>query len=155
MKLKCYGELCLKNNIKHDKSELVKYKGKNYCQACLKIKMQADEEKQTMYKCLYKIYGSYQLPGIVYAQIKKFIGSGMSYQGIFNTIQYMQDNQGRVFENKYGIGLVKNYYYEGHLYKKENKKYDVKMGDRVIHSKVENVVKNPIEKIDEGSLFDD
>ena len=26
MKLKCYGELCLKNNIKHDKSELVKYK---------------------------------------------------------------------------------------------------------------------------------
>ena len=74
MKLKCYGELCLKNNIKHDKSELVKYKGKNYCQTCLKIKMQVDEEKQTMYRCLYKIYGSYQLPGIVYAQIKKFIG---------------------------------------------------------------------------------
>ena len=33
--------------------------------------------------------------------------SGMSYQGIFNTIQYMQDTQGRVFENKYGIGLDK------------------------------------------------
>lgn len=155
MKLKCYGKYCLENDIKHEKSELVKYKGKNYCSVCLKIKMQEDEEKEVMYKCLYKIYKSYHLPGIVYSQIKKFIKSGMSYVGIFNTIQYIQDNQGYMFDNKYGIGLVKNYYYEGHLYKKENKQYDMKATDRVIHSKVDNVVKNPIKKIDERSLFDD
>lgn len=155
MKLKCYGKYCIDNNIKHDKSELIKYHGKNYCETCLNIKMQEDSEKEQFYRCLRGVYHTFNLPGIVYSQIKKNLKDHMTYLGMYNTIQYLQDKKGYVFENKYGIGLVKEYYYEGHNYKKENKKWHVENGNKVIHAKVNDVVGSPVKKIDEGSLLDD
>lgn len=155
MKLKCYGKYCIDNNIKHDKSELIKYHGKNYCDRCLKIKMKQDEDMHVFYRCLYGIYKTCNLPGMVYSQIKNFLKNGMTYEGMFNTIQYAENVKGYEFENKYGIGILKNFYYEGSNYKKETKKWHSTNSNKVIHAKVNDVVKNPIKKIDERGLLDD
>lgn len=115
----CYGPNCYKQGIKHPKSELTNFHGKNYCDKCLNEVMNDYEFRQALTSLLLEDYKSDYLPGIVTAQIKKYRKIGMTYEGMYNTALWIKQNQNVMFENKYGIALIK-YHYDSHSSYKEN-----------------------------------
>lgn len=119
----CYGPNCYKQGIKHPKSELTNFHGKNYCDKCLNEVMNDYEFRQSLTALLLEDYKSDYLPRIVIAQIKKYRKIGMTYEGMYNTALWIKQNKGVTFEKKYGIALVK-YYYDSHSRYKENNTND-------------------------------
>lgn len=115
----CYGPNCYNQGIKHPKSELTNFHGKNYCDKCLNEVMNDYEFRQSLAALLLEDYKSDYLPGIVISQIKKYRKIGMTYEGMYNTALWTKQSKGITFEKKYGIALIK-YYYDDHAHYKEN-----------------------------------
>lgn len=154
--LLCYGKNCYEDKIKHDKEELTKYKGKNYCPQCLKIKKQYDESRHYLYNILTRIYGEKRIPGMVLAQVKRFVKGGMTHQGIANTIRYLELERGYTFEMQYGIGLVGSYYDNGQYFKEENITPKPTNKNIVVRTTIKHLTYGfPIKPINEGDLFND
>lgn len=124
--LKCYGT-CEK---KYLKEELTKYKGKNYCQACLKEKRRNDEDYEFL---LMKIRTSYNIPypsGMMLRQIKTFKENrGYSYYNQGLAIEYIKNVLRKKMETKYGLGLVPYVIDDAVKYYKENEEKARKLKD--------------------------
>lgn len=124
--LKCYGT-CEK---KHPKEVLTKYKGKNYCQTCLKEKRHNDEDYQFL---LMKISTSYNIPyptGMMLRQIKNFKNDrGYSYRNQALAVEYIKTVLRKKMETKYGLGLVPYVIDDAVRYYKENEERARKLKD--------------------------
>ena len=82
--------------------------------------MTEQDYKNSLNQMLLKYY-KYRVPGLVWGQLKNYHDKlEMSYEGIYKTFLYVLEVKGLTFENKYGIGLVKYYYKEGHNYTKKS-----------------------------------
>lgn len=97
-------------------------------------------------KCLMRAlqseYNSYILPPIVVAQINKYHKNGMTYEGMYNTLCYLKENLNVNFEEKYGIGLVKYYYYKKHNYQRKPMTHDYKVINQQVNIKAPNKNRN-------------
>ena len=124
--LKCYGT-CEK---KYPKEELTKYKGKNYCQTCLKEKRHNDEDYQSL---LLQIRKSYNIPyptGMMLRQIKAFKNDrGYSYRNQVLAIEYIDNVLRKSMHTKYGLGLVPYVIDEAVAYYKDNEEKARKLKD--------------------------
>ena len=124
--LKCYGT-CEK---KYLKEELTKYKGKNYCQVCLKEKRRNDEDYEFL---LMKIKHSFNIPypnGMMLRQIKTFKEDrGYSYHNQGLAIDYIKNVLRKRMETKYGLGLIPYVIDDAVKYYKENEEKARKLKD--------------------------
>lgn len=93
-------------------------------------------------RALQSEYNSYILPPIVVAQINKYHKNGMTYEGMYNTLCYLKENQNVNFEEKYGIGLVKYYYYKKHNYQRKTMTHDYKVINQQVNIKAPNKNRN-------------
>ena len=154
-KLLCYGPNCYPLKKKHDREELELFRGKNYCIDCFKIVTKNVKDRDDLYTILRAIYNTNIIPAMVHSQIKKFKNEGMTYRGIFNTIHYLEDIRGYHFELKYGIGLVRNYYYDGQNYHKEelSKSDKIPVQTSKIHTKLGVRNRALLREIDRGDLL--
>ena len=116
MKIKCYGDKCIENNIKHEKSDLILDGKKRYCKECLDIKRKDIEERGSLYKVIQRIFlldsmitpqGKYLMK-----QVKRHKDSGMSYEDMKIVIEYIEKNTNIKFDIKYGLGILPNFYNE-------------------------------------------
>lgn len=155
----CYGPLCYPKKIKYDISELTEFHSKMYCENCLPIVYGEYRGRTDLVNALRSEYDTATLPGMVLSQIKNFHKSGMSYQGMLNTFDYIHEVKGKTFERQYGIGLIKFFYDEGNKYESGNHK---KMADNKQSVKTSVVTINLpdkkqtiIKKMDEKGLLDD
>lgn len=154
-KLLCYGPECYPEKKKHPREELFVFHGKRYCKKCIVIVKEESESRETLINTLRKIYNTGFLPSLVLSQIKKFHLNGMTYYGINNTINYLQEVHGYKFELKYGIGLVKRYYYDGNKYHKQSKKVGLDAISKTSTTHIKLGVRNRVAltEIDEGDLL--
>lgn len=83
--------------------------------------------EKSLMRALQLEYNSYILPPIVVAQLNKYHNNGMTYEGMYNTLCYIKENKDITLEEKYGIGLVKYYYYKQHNYQRKPIAHDYKI----------------------------
>lgn len=112
-------------------------------------------EKTELEEVLKHIYDSYVLPPIVSSQLKSYTQSGMTYRGLLNTLNYVLDNLNITFELKYGIGLLKYYYYTQHNYYKKAIKHTYHVVDQRVNIKAPHHDKNKKNLIDMENIDGD
>ena len=154
MLMKCYGPNCYDLGIKHEKRELTKYKSKNYCQECLNIVINDNQNKQALMHALRSEYKQVVLPSMVYAQIKKYISIGMTYEGMLKTMEWIKTNKNVKFDLTYGIGLIKYYYADHHNYVQKKRDSDVRYDKSVVVIKPPKRKRKQISKISEDDLLE-
>lgn len=128
----CYGPNCYEQGIKHQKDELTEFHGKNYCEKCLNEVINDYEFRKSLKVLLLGDYGDNYLPSIVSNQIKKYRKMGMTYEGMYHTALYLKKEKGIVFERKYGIGLVKQYYDSYSSYDENSTSNDQATGNNAV-----------------------
>lgn len=151
----CYGPNCYKQGIKHPKDELTEFHSKNYCEKCLNEVMNDYEFRKSLTVLLLGDYGDNYLPSIVSNQIKKYRKLGMTYEGMYHTALYLKKEKGIVFERKYGIGLVKQYYDSYSSYNENSTNDDQTTGnDAVVIIAKPKRRRKQIKEINGDDLFD-
>ena len=104
--LKCYGKDCVEHNQKWPRSQLTKYKGKNYCDNCLQQIKKDLEERKHLYTAIRTYYMiSYPTP-MMFNQIKKFLKMNMTINDILDCLNYNSHVHKYDFDVKYGIAFV-------------------------------------------------
>lgn len=121
--VKCYGEQCKKNNIKHDKSIMKTISGKNYCPDCYEKEMEERRQKNKLNEYIKKVYDIPFVPPLMLKHIKQFRESGLSYKKIYALIHYCHEiKKGYDLPpEKYGLIVLGNYYSEMIEYYKNKK----------------------------------
>lgn len=111
--------------------------------------MNEEDFKKELTETILKNY-HYRVPGLVWGQLKNYHDKlKLSYEGMYKTFLFVLEVKGATFENKYGLGLVKYYYREGHNYSRkqvENKPH-VKTARREVVIK-KQAHKSVVQKID-------
>lgn len=154
MLLKCYGPNCYEQGIKHEKDELTQYKNKNYCRECLNIVIHNDQCKKAFTHGLREEYDQVVLPSMVYAQIKKYISIGMTYEGMLHTFDWIKTHKNVKFDSTYGIGLIKYYYADHNSYVREENDNSYNYNKSVVVIKPPKRERKQIAKISEDDLLE-
>lgn len=113
--LKCYGT-CEK---KYTKDRLEKYKGKNYCEECLKVLKERDKDYDELCKYICKIFNCDFVNPFIKKQIKDYSIGGFSLKGMRSTLKYIVEILGITLQEQYGIAMVKYKYYEAKKFAEE------------------------------------
>lgn len=119
--LKCYGEECIKEGVKHPKEELFSYKGKNYCSECLEKKKEYDRDYNNLCAYICEIFNCDCVDPYVKSQISQFNKTGFSLKGIRSTLWYVVNILGIQLKREYGIAIVKYHYYSAKKYAEERR----------------------------------
>lgn len=121
--LKCYGEDCVKNNIKHPKEALTKYKSKNYCNHCLDKLKKQEGQKDKLFEYIKEQYDILFVTPLMQKHINEMRAHGLSYKMVHALIHYcleVKDNFNKP-DPKFGLFLYSNYYEEMLQYYKNKK----------------------------------
>lgn len=109
--LKCYGEKCLKDNIKHPKENLVELGGKRYCQTCLIEHQKNKAERQKLYNYLCEMFEISVPTGHMMKQIKNFKEEyGISYREQLLTANYVFERTDLNPDPRYGVAFIGAYH---------------------------------------------
>lgn len=104
---KCYGEDCVEIDRKWLKKDLIKYKGKNYCQNCYK---KITYKTQMMNIIKHKICKYYRIKyptPMMFNQIKKYISQKITYEEIVQCLDYQKQVKGFPgFKIKFGLAFI-------------------------------------------------
>ena len=114
--------------------------------------MTEEEYKKELTQMIQKYY-RYKVPGIVWAQLKKYHKLGMSFEGMYKTFLFVLEVKGLTFEAKYGIGYIRYFFQEDKNYtrKSHNSKPHVKTERREITIKKQSH-KPVVQKIDLNNI---
>lgn len=119
--VKCYGDKCIKNDIKHPKENVKKYAGKNYCLECYEKHMEMVKYRDKTYQVLTKEFGI--CTPLMKKNIKDFHeGYNWDYKIVLLLVNYMVNIKKTKSDPKYGIGFYANSYPEMIQYYKDKKK---------------------------------
>lgn len=119
-KVKCYGPYCEPYGIKHEKENVRKISGKNYCPECYKVVIKDKEDREELYEYVAELYG-FTTP-LMKKHIKEMNeNNGWSYKLIKSLIKYVIQVKGKKIDMKYGLTLYQNYYVEFVQYVKQRK----------------------------------
>lgn len=133
-KVKCYGEHCIKNDIKHSKSEMKKISGKNYCRSCYTKYYDEISERNKLYKYVAKVYGLSTPTPLMKKHIKE-LNEQWSYRVIYAIIKYNVEVEKNIIPSKYGLRYYSNNYQDAiKYYKEEKRKKNVNSGKK--HEKI-------------------
>lgn len=120
-KVKCYGPYCEPYGIKHDKENVAKISGKNYCPKCYEYIMKEKEERESLYKYLTNEYG-FVTPLMKKHAKEMHNSNGWSYKRIESLIKFTINIKDKRYDEKFGITLYQNHYSEFISYVKDRKK---------------------------------
>ncbi len=137
--LKCYGVKCLEDNKKYPKNELTTYKGKNYCEECLKVIKERDKDYDELCKYICKIFNCPYVNPYVKSQISQFEKGGFSLKGIRSTLKYIVEILGISLQERYGIAMVKYRYYEAKKFAEERSKQYKQVEEQEVQKKPNEV----------------
>lgn len=121
--VKCYGENCLQDNVKHDKNIMKVISGKRYCPQCYEEETKKREQRDKLYAYIAQVYDIPFATPLMKKHVNEFISNGLTYKKIFATIYYCVNvKKGfRVPDPKYGLMPFGNFYNEMvSYYKKQN-----------------------------------
>ncbi|AIA64127.1 hypothetical protein CF1_0084 [Staphylococcus phage CF1] len=119
-KVKCYGPYCEPYGIKHEKENMKKISGKNYCPECYEIVIKEKEERESLYKYLTNEYG-FVTPLMKKHAKEMHNSNGWSYKRIEALIKFTINIEKRKYDMKYGLTLYQNSYKEFIDYIKQRK----------------------------------
>lgn len=119
-KVKCYGPYCEPYGIKHEKENMKKISGKNYCPECYEIVIKEKEEQESLYKYLTNEYG-FVTPLMKKHAKEMHNSNGWSYKRIEALIKFTINIEKRKYDMKYGLTLYQNSYKEFIDYIKQRK----------------------------------
>lgn len=119
-KVKCYGSYCEPYGIKHEKENMKKISGKNYCPECYEIVIKEKEERESLYKYLTNEYG-FVTPLMKKHAKEMHNSNGWSYKRIEALIKFTINIEKRKYDMKYGLTLYQNSYKEFIDYIKQRK----------------------------------
>ena len=119
-KVKCYGPYCEPYGIKHEKENVRKISGKNYCPECYEIVIKEKEERESLYKYLTNEYG-FVTPLMKKHAKEMHNSNGWSYKRIEALIKFTINIEKRKYDMKYGLTLYQNSYKEFIDYIKQRK----------------------------------
>jgi len=122
--LKCYGEDCVKQNIKHKKEDLIEYKSKRYCKNCYSKIVQEDIDRDKLYKYIEREYGIAFVTPLMKKHINDMRNNGLSYKRVYALIHYCLHVK-KSFNKpdiKYGLFSYTNHYEEMIRYYSEKKR---------------------------------
>ena len=127
-KVKCYGPYCEPYGIKHDKENVTKISGKNYCPKCYKYMMKEREQRDKLYNYIAKIYDLPFATPLIKKHIKQLHEQGLSYKKIYALVHYCAEikKDYRLPDSKYGILILSNQYPEMVRYYKDKKHHKEK-----------------------------
>lgn len=109
--LKCYGDKCVKGDIKHPPETLVKVGGKNYCQECLIIHNKNKAERARLYNYVCEVFDIPQITGHMMKQIKTFKEEyNIPYIEQLYTINYVLERTDLNVDIKYGVAFIGAYH---------------------------------------------
>lgn len=120
-KVKCYGPYCEPYGIKHEKENVRKISGKNYCPECYKVVIKEKEERESLYKYLTNEYG-FVTPLMKKHAKEMHNNNDWSYKRIEALIKFTINIEKRKYDMKYGLTLYQNSYKEFIDYIKQRKK---------------------------------
>lgn len=119
-KVKCYGPYCELYGIKHEKENVRKISGKNYCPECYKVVIKEKEERESLYKYLTNEYG-FVTPLMKKHAKEMHNNNDWSYKRIEALIKFTINIEKRKYDMKYGLTLYQNSYKEFIDYIKQRK----------------------------------
>lgn len=126
MKVKCYGDKCLKDNIKHEKDTLIENGGKRYCKSCLDEKLLNIEKRNELYQTIKDLYNIQYPTGMMLKQIRTFKENyGYTYENIKKTLLYISTHKTNInFNPKFGLNIITYFYDEAvNFYKVQEERF--------------------------------
>lgn len=138
-KVKCYGPYCEPYEIKHEKENVRKISGKNYCPECYKVVIKEKEERENLYKYLTNEYG-FVTPLMKKHAKEMHNSNGWSYKRIEALIKFTINIEKRKYDMKYGLTLYQNSYKEFIDYIKQRK--ENKNNNKGKENKKETIIVN-------------
>ena len=138
-KVKCYGPYCEPYGIKHEKENMKKISGKNYCPECYEIVIKEKEERESLYKYLTNEYG-FVTPLMKKHAKEMHNSNGWSYKRIETLIKFTINIEKRKYDMKYGLTLYQNSYKEFIDYIKQRK--ENKNNNKGKENKKETIIVN-------------
>lgn len=122
--VKCYGERCESQGIKHDSDIMQKISGKRYCPECYAEQIEIKRQKDKLFQYIKQVYGIPFVTPLMQKHIKEMRQNGLSYKKIYALINYCYEiKKGFTMpDQKYGLIILGNYYNEMMQYYKDKKR---------------------------------